>query len=75
MNNDSLPTSVVDFDKRYLFVRVQVVVEDRRPDLSEEEARLTLGYKYKTMITVWFFGRPKFYYISRSVWEPYFRRV
>ena len=33
-------------------VKFKYIVEDRRPDLSEETARQVLGYKYKTTVDV-----------------------
>lgn len=31
-------------------IKFNIIIEDRRPDLSEEEAQIQLGYKYKVLI-------------------------
>lgn len=52
------PNFVRDFAVSYLFGRIKFsyTLEDRRPDLSEDEAITSLGYKYKMLINVRFFG-------------------
>lgn len=52
------PKTVREVERSYLFgwVAFFYVLEDRRPDLTEEQAKATLGYKYKLLVTVRLFG-------------------
>lgn len=45
------PKIVHEFEKSFFFglVSVRYILEDRRPDLTEDEARKTYNYKYKLM--------------------------
>jgi len=50
-----------EFDPLYIYlyrlcpyIYIQIIQEDRIPDLSKEEARCSLGYKFKTQIFVRF---------------------
>lgn len=49
-----------------LIFKLNYIIEDRRPDLTEEEAQKTLGYKFKTIITIKFIGYKKSFTIRST---------
>ena len=51
-------------------LKFHYIVEDRRPDLTSEQAAGEIGYKYKTMITFKFLWYSKII-IVRSLNKPY----
>lgn len=67
----SLPEIVYCEKRRHLlFITIHVFVEDRRPDLSYEQARTELGYKWKYFVEVYVFGKRIFFYSVTSLTAP-----
>ena len=53
---NSSPIIVYEYNRKLSnLISINIIQEDRRPDLTEDEARVKLGYKYKTQIEVVFF--------------------
>lgn len=50
-----VPVNICNIEKSFLFglFKYSIVVNDYRPDLSSEDARLTIGYKYIVKISVY----------------------
>ena len=59
--------TIFTMDLNYFnFLKFSIVVEDRRPDLSIEEAQIELGYKYKILIYCKIFNKT-FSYVGHSL--------
>lgn len=66
----SIPETITEFHKNFIFVSIWYIVEDRRPDLTMEEAQTLMGYKYKTQLTVNLFLKT-YSFVFRTVNLPY----
>jgi hypothetical protein len=66
-NEDNLPKCINYFSKSFTpWIDIYYVSEDRVPNLTEEEAKIQLGYKYKIQFGFTFF-HIKFHRIIRSL--------
>ena len=70
MNDDnSVPVAVFEYKFNIWLFSVSIYIEDRRPDLTVDEAKISPGYKYKTFVNVKIFGK-RISYTSRSLRAP-----
>ena len=67
----TLPKIVTEIEKNYIVFQYYFLVEDRRPDLTENEALEKIGYKYKVQFSIYIFGKKVLSYIGHTALRGY----
>lgn len=68
---NEFPIEIRNDNYKLLFglVRINYRVEDRRPDLTIEQAKISPGYKYKHCLDVYVIGSKKLSWILHERYE------
>ncbi len=69
ITRDSFPVTIFETKKSILFglIKFWIIIENRRPDLPDENPAGISKYKTQFKVNILFF---KFYFLARSIYAP-----